>query len=150
MLLADLRSILCAPIVSEGRVVACFNVTHHRLDDLFGDVEIQLAEFIATLAGAALERVAGSEAHFRSLAQNSSDVTTVVDRTGSITYQSSSVEQVFGFAPDELVGRDLASWLHPEDAAQLLAYLDPEAYDEPGERPGPGADATPRRVVAGR
>ncbi len=132
MLLADLRSILCAPIVSEGRVVACFNVTHHRLDDLFGDVEIQLAEFIATLAGAALERVAGSEAHFRSLAQNSSDVTTVVDRTGRITYQSSSVEQVFGFAPDELTGRDLASWLHPEDAAQLLAYLDPEAYDEPG------------------
>ncbi|HEY6472171.1 MAG TPA: EAL domain-containing protein, partial [Acidimicrobiales bacterium] len=132
MLLADLRSILCAPIVSEGRVVACFNVTHHRLDDLFGDVEVQLAEFIATLAGAALERVAGSEAHFRSLAQNSSDVTTVVDRTGSITYQSSSVEQVFGFAPDEMMGRHLASWLHPEDAAQLLAYLDPDAHDEPG------------------
>jgi two-component system sensor kinase len=132
MLLADLRSILCAPIVSEGRVVACFNVTHHRVNDLFGDVEIQLAEFIATLAGAALERVAGSEAHFRSLAQNSSDVTTIVNRTGRITYQSSSVEQVFGFAPDEMVGRDLASWLHPEDAAQLLSYLDPEADDEPG------------------
>src|SRR6202034_1206965 len=109
----------------------CFNVTHHRVDDLFGDVEIQLAEFIATLAGAALERVAGSEAHFRSLAQNSSDVTTVVDHAGRITYQSSSAEQVFGFAPDEMVGRDLASWLHPEDAALLLPHLDPDGSDEP-------------------
>ena len=127
MLLADLRSILCAPIVSEGEIVACFNVTHHEVHDLFGAVEVQLAEFIATLAGAALERVAGSEAHFRSLAQNSSDVTTVVDRSGRITYQSSSVEQVFGFAPEEMVGRELASWLHPEDAAQLLAHLEPGA-----------------------
>ncbi len=130
MLLADLRSILCAPIVSEGQVVACFNVTHHRVNGLFGDVEVQLAEFIATLAGAALERVAGSEAHFRSLAQKSSDVTTVIDRQGRITYQSSSVEQVFGFTPEELVGRDLVSWVHPEDAQDLLAYLDP---DGPGE-----------------
>ena len=131
MLLADLRSILCAPIISEGRVVACFNVTHHQVNDLFGDVEVQLAEFIATLAGAALERVAGSEAHFRSLAQKSSDVTTVIDRQGRITYQSSSVEEVFGFAPEEMVGRELTSWLHPEDAPQLLAYLDPGMHGEP-------------------
>jgi diguanylate cyclase (GGDEF)-like protein/PAS domain S-box-containing protein len=131
MLLADLRSILCAPIISEGRVVACFNVTHHQVNDLFGDVEVQLAEFIATLAGAALERVAGSEAHFRSLAQKSSDVTTVIDRQGRITYQSSSVEEVFGFPPEEMVGRELTSWLHPEDAPQLLAYLDPSMHGEP-------------------
>ena len=148
MLLADLRSILCAPIISEGRVVACFNVTHHQVNDLFGDVEVQLAEFIATLAGAALERVAGSEAHFRSLAQKSSDVTTVIDRQGRITYQSSSVEEVFGFAPEEMVGRELTSWLHPEDAPQLLAYLDPGMHGGAGGRPGPGAHAPPRRVLA--
>ena len=133
MLLADLRSILRAPIISEGRVVACFNVTHHQVNDLFGDVEVQLAEFIATLAGAALERVAGSEAHFRSLAQKSSDVTTVIDRQGRITYQSLSVEQVFGFAPDQMVGRE-SPRLHPEDAPLLLAYLDPGMHGEPEGR----------------
>ena len=112
-------------------MVACVNVTHHQVNDLFGDVEVQLAEFIATLAGVVLERVAGSEAHFRSLAQKSSDVTTVVDRQGRITYQSSSVEQVFGYTPEEMVGRELISWLHPEDAPQLLAYLDHDGGDEP-------------------
>jgi diguanylate cyclase (GGDEF)-like protein/PAS domain S-box-containing protein len=128
LILSDIRSILCAPIVSDGRVVACFSLTHHQVNDLFGDVEVQLAEFIATLAGAALEHVAGSEAHFRSLAQNSSDVTTIVDRSGKITYQSSSVEQVFGLKPDEMVGQDLSSWLHPDDAARLLVYLDSSNY----------------------
>ena len=61
LLLAGLRSALCAPIVSDGDVVACLYVTHRQVGDLFGDLEIQLAEFIATLAGAALEHVAGSE-----------------------------------------------------------------------------------------
>ena len=78
LLLAGLRSVLCAPIVCDGAVVACFYVTHHEVNDLFGEIEVQLAEFIATLAGAALEHVAGSEARFRSLVQNSSDVITIV------------------------------------------------------------------------
>ena len=91
LLLAGLRSALCAPIVSDGEVVACLYVTHHQVGDLFGDLEIQLAEFVATVAGAALEHVAGSEARFRSLAHNSSDVITIVDADGRVTYQSASV-----------------------------------------------------------
>jgi diguanylate cyclase (GGDEF)-like protein/PAS domain S-box-containing protein len=130
MLLAELRSVLCAPIICDGQVVACLYVTHHQVNDLFGDVEVQLAEFIATLAGAALEHVAGSEAHFRSLAQNSSDVITVVDRNGVITYQSSSVEQVFGFRPEYMIGQKLTTWLHPEDAMDLLIYLEASSSGE--------------------
>jgi diguanylate cyclase (GGDEF)-like protein/PAS domain S-box-containing protein len=122
--LALTRSVLCAPILSDGQVVACFYVTHQDTEGHFGDDEVQLAEFIATLAGAALDHVAGSEAHFRSLAQNSSDVITIVDPAGTITYQSSSVNRVFGFAPDEMVGQDLISWLHPDDADELLVFLD--------------------------
>jgi diguanylate cyclase (GGDEF)-like protein/PAS domain S-box-containing protein len=128
LMLAGLRSVLCAPIVSEDRVVACFYMTHHEVNDLFGDTEVQLAEFIATLAGAALEHVAGSEAHFRSLVQNSSDVITIVDRDGRITYQSSSIERAFGFQPQEVVGRDLRSLLQPEAAAILLASLERPAF----------------------
>ena len=128
LVLAGLTSALCAPILSDGEVVACFYLTHHHVNDLFGDLEVQLAEFIATLAGAALEHVAGSEARFRSLAQNSSDVITIVGRDGRITYQSSSLERVFGFSPDDLVGQDLRSWLHPEDTV-LVAALEARAAE---------------------
>ncbi len=122
--LATLRSVLCAPILSDGQVVACLFVTHRQTDGQFGDDEIQLAEVISSLAGAALDHVAGSEAHFRSLVQNSWDVITIVDEDGKITYQSSSVERVFGHAPEEMVGEDLISWLHPDDADELMRYLD--------------------------
>jgi diguanylate cyclase (GGDEF)-like protein/PAS domain S-box-containing protein len=128
LVLAGVTSALCAPIVSDGQVVACFYLTHHHVNDLFGDIEVQLAEFIATLAGAALEHVAGSEARFRSLAQNSSDVITIVGLDGRITYQSSSLERVFGFSPDELVGQDLHAWVHPDDA-ELLAAIEAPATD---------------------
>jgi two-component system sensor kinase len=123
LLLSEERSVLCAPVICEGQVVACFYVTHRQVNDLFGGVEIQLAEFIATLAGAALEHVAGSEARFRSLAQNSSDVITIVDSGGAIVYQSSSVEQIFGVKPDAMLGQPLSSWLHPEDGHELLEYV---------------------------
>jgi diguanylate cyclase (GGDEF)-like protein/PAS domain S-box-containing protein len=124
LLLAGLRSALCAPIVSDGRVVACLYVTHRQVGDLFGDLEVRLAEFLATLAGAALEHVAGSEARFRSLAQNSSDVITIVGADGRVTYQSESMLRVFGYRPEDFVGRELAPQLHPEHSAALLAVLE--------------------------
>src|SRR5581483_9883935 len=81
-------------------------------------------EFVATLAGAARDHVAGSEARFRSLAQNSSDVITIVGADGRITYQSASVTRVFGYRPEDVVGRDLISWLHPDHSAALVAVLE--------------------------
>ncbi|CAN5282987.1 hypothetical protein BH18ACT4_BH18ACT4_04230 [soil metagenome] len=130
LVLAGLTSVLCAPIISDGAVVACFYVTHHHVNHLFGDIEVQLAEFIATLAGATLEHVAGSEARFRSLAQNSSDVITIVGRNGRITYQSSALERVFGYRPEELVGQELRSWLHPDDTDLLVALESPPGDDK--------------------
>ena len=63
---------------------------------------------------AALDR-AQSEARFRTLVQNASDVITVIDAKGAILYQSPSLQRVLGFSPDELLGRNLADLMHPDD-----------------------------------
>jgi signal transduction histidine kinase len=55
VLLAGVRSALCTPVFVRGAVEACFYVTHERVGGLFGPLEEQLAEFVAALAGAALE-----------------------------------------------------------------------------------------------
>jgi len=60
-----------------------------------------------------------SEARFRSLVQNSSDVITVTDARGLITYQSPAVFAILGYASDELGGRRLEELLHSEDADQV-------------------------------
>jgi signal transduction histidine kinase/CheY-like chemotaxis protein/tetratricopeptide (TPR) repeat protein/tRNA A-37 threonylcarbamoyl transferase component Bud32 len=56
---ADVRSALCAPIFVRGVPAGCFYVDHRHVSSLFGDDEQKLAEFIATIAGAALENAAG-------------------------------------------------------------------------------------------
>jgi PAS domain S-box-containing protein len=129
LVLSDVRSVLCAPIICEGVPRACFYVTHGKVGGLFGAEELQLASFISTLAGAALEHVAGSEARFRSLAQNSSDVITIIDSEGLITYQSSSVERVFGY-PTSLTGSRLTDWIHPDDVAHTIDSVAAALRDE--------------------
>jgi diguanylate cyclase (GGDEF)-like protein/PAS domain S-box-containing protein len=70
---------------------------------------------------AARERVQ-SEARFRSLVQNSSDVITVIEADTTIRYQSPSVERVLGYGPDDLVGTKLEGLIHPEDDAKVSAF----------------------------
>ena len=135
LLLSDLRSVLCAPILCDDEVIACLYTTHHQIGGLFGETEIKLAAFVATLAGAALEHMAGSEARFRSLAQNSSDVITIVNAAGIVTYQSSSVGRVFGYPADQMVGSDVRDWVHPDDLHQLVQLLSDPAPAAAGASP---------------
>ncbi len=59
------RSALCVPVHLRRRAVACLYVAHEHVHDLFGPDEERLADFIATIAGAALENAEG----FRQLQQ---------------------------------------------------------------------------------
>ena len=56
---AEERSILCVPVFVRGRAAACVYVAHYQVRSLFGPDEQRLADFIATIAGAALENAEG-------------------------------------------------------------------------------------------
>lgn len=56
LVLAGVRSLLCAPIFVQDDVVGCFLASHSQVGQLFGEEEQRLAEFVARLAGAAMER----------------------------------------------------------------------------------------------
>ncbi|MFL5245247.1 MAG: response regulator [Gemmataceae bacterium] len=58
-LLAGVRSALCAPVFVRGKPAGCFYVDHRNVSGLFGADEERLSEFIATIAGAALENAEG-------------------------------------------------------------------------------------------
>lgn len=135
LVLSGIRSALAAPISVHGEVRSCLYVTHRQLGELFGDEEVQLAEVIATLAGAAYEHLLGSETRFRALAQSSSDVITLVDADGVIGYQSAAVHTVFGMPPSVLVRRPVTDWVHPEDVERFSQVLaDAAATAGDGER----------------
>ena len=123
LLLSGIRSALAAPIYVQGEAISCLYATHRQVGELFGEEEIQLADFIATLAGAAFEHLLGSETRFRSLAQNSSDVTTLVDREGVVSYQSLAVSRVFALPADAMIGKPVTDWVHPADLTRFAAAL---------------------------
>lgn len=55
-----------------------------------------------------------SEQRFRNLVQYSSDVTTVINPDGTITYESPSFYRLFGYE-ELLVGRNVFEFIHPDD-----------------------------------
>jgi diguanylate cyclase (GGDEF)-like protein/PAS domain S-box-containing protein len=70
------------------------------------------------------KRAAGrSEARFRSLVQNSSDLIAVLDERGDFTYLAPSVHSVLGFEADELIGVQFAELLHADERAAIETAL---------------------------
>jgi PAS domain S-box-containing protein len=52
---------------------------------------------------------------FRSLVENSPDAISLIDAEGQILYGSASTAKIFGYQPDEIVGRNCLDLMHPED-----------------------------------
>ncbi|MBW3631338.1 MAG: PAS domain S-box protein, partial [Gemmatimonadetes bacterium] len=74
----------------------------------------------------AAEMLRRSEEHFRALIERASDIITILEADGTIRYESPSAERVVGYRPDELVGRNVFEFIHPEDhgrAREELAKL---------------------------
>jgi PAS domain S-box-containing protein len=59
--------------------------------------------------------MAASFEGFRSLIEHSPDAISVIDPQGEILYGSASTTKVFGYSPQELVGRNWLELVHPED-----------------------------------
>ncbi|HEY8402806.1 MAG TPA: PAS domain S-box protein [Cytophagaceae bacterium] len=56
-----------------------------------------------------------SEARFRSLVQNSSDIITVLGPDKTINYISYSGEKILGYKQNDLEGTNLMNYIHPQD-----------------------------------
>jgi diguanylate cyclase (GGDEF)-like protein/PAS domain S-box-containing protein len=67
--------------------------------------------------------LATSEARFRSLVQNSSDVILIVDPDTSVRYASPAAKQVLGLAVPQLVGTRFLDHVHPDDEAAANRFF---------------------------
>ncbi len=65
------------------------------------------------------EELRRSEARFRSLVQNASDVITVVTAQGIILYESPALLPILGYHPEARLEQNMLDFIHPVDAAQL-------------------------------
>ncbi|WP_433065908.1 putative bifunctional diguanylate cyclase/phosphodiesterase [Dactylosporangium sp. CS-033363] len=65
-----------------------------------------------------------SEQRFQALVQHSSDVVTVIDAAGIVTYQSESITRVFGYLPEQFAGINLTERMLADSAELLVAAVE--------------------------
>ena len=61
------------------------------------------------------EKLQQSELFYRNLVADSLDGMVVTDKAGVISFGSSSVEKILGYNPEELPGKNIFDFMHPED-----------------------------------
>jgi PAS domain S-box-containing protein len=71
----------------------------------------------------AVEMLRTSEERFRALIEKAADVSALLTVEGTFTYVSPSVERVMGYTPDQVIGKSIAEWIHPEDLSQAMHAL---------------------------
>jgi diguanylate cyclase (GGDEF)-like protein/PAS domain S-box-containing protein len=98
-------------------------------------VTLEIVEALQAIAAQAALAVEGtelsehlqrqrSEAHFRTLIQNASDVILVAGVGGELRYLSPSCERALGVPVERLGGRRVQDLVHPEDADRVTHLLD--------------------------
>ena len=89
------------------------------------------------------DRTAASEARYRLLADNATDIIATYGLDGVFEYVSPSIEGAMGYRPEELVGRSFWQFMHPDDVEDLKAAF--AAYLKAG--PGASSPRVPYRGV---
>jgi PAS domain S-box-containing protein len=114
---ASLDSVLFAPLLIKGIVVGLlglankpggFTETDARMASTFGELAA-----IALLNSRALESLRSSEERFRAVAQTAGDAIITIDSRGNIVFWNEAATTIFGYAPDEAIGKPL-TFIMPE------------------------------------
>ena len=64
-----------------------------------------------------------TEEHFRLITDNASDMISIHTPDTIVTYVSPSVRRVLGYEPEELVGRSVFEFVHPDDVPRVSRLL---------------------------
>ena len=81
------------------------------------------------------EQVMGeSGRRYRSLVENTSDILTLIDADGTVHYESSALERVMGYRPEDQLGTNAFDWIHPDDMERALDIF-VEVLNTPGLHP---------------
>lgn len=101
-------------VETTGRTVEIASGERHRLV-IVRDVERRVA---------AEQSLKASEARYRLLADNSTDMVFQLDRSLACQYASPACREILGYTPDEMLGGAWLATAHPEDAPEVAQALE--------------------------
>ncbi len=72
-----------------------------------------------------------SEERFRTMVENGNDIISIISDTGTVRFISPSIESVLGFAPGEIVNKNVNELVHPDEQQKVATALT-DALAHPG------------------
>ncbi len=66
-----------------------------------------------------------SEELFRMMIEEGSDLILILEKSGTIIYQSPSIERILGYGAEDMIGKDVIEFIHPADLRKFVT-----AYSE--------------------
>jgi len=109
------------PIMEKDQVIGTLTIIEDVSERVLREGELQ--NHIQRLKKTE-ETLRRSEAYYRSLIENTSDIITVIDSEGLVCFASPSVERVLGYSPGELNNRQVWELIHPEDLPKFAELHD--------------------------
>ena len=132
---AGLRSIICTPLVYRNEVIGTVHFCAKK-PNAYTERDLRLSEKIGVqIAGAMAnaqlfndlrkteKSLRESEASSTTLIENSSDVIFTLDSRGIFLFVSPAWKRRFGYPVSEVIGKDFAPFVHPDDVAPVFEYL---------------------------
>jgi diguanylate cyclase (GGDEF)-like protein/PAS domain S-box-containing protein len=106
----------------DGRHIdALVSLVGVRVDGRISEISVCLQDITSLKAQQrAAER---EEARWRSLSQNASDVSLIVDASLLITYVSPALTALLGYSEDDVLGTQLLALIHADDKARVAAAM---------------------------
>jgi diguanylate cyclase (GGDEF)-like protein/PAS domain S-box-containing protein len=143
----DERGRMIGPGIAPAAVAAAaaIFVAGHALTES-GGLEPVVALVAGTAALVVLARLAGllreneslrravgtGEEHFRALSENINDAVVICDLKAIVQYASAGALKMYRYGPDELLGRSMHEFVHPEDLPRVRAAFGEFLADEDG------------------
>ena len=122
-----LKSVLGIPILTGNIVVAVIIFYAREIHEYTKNLVDLIFTFsnLGTLISNLLipQKLLDYQDDFPLLRENNSDAVTIIDIDGNILYNSSSVKAVFGYQPEDLIGKNLLTFIHKEDYLLVIDKL---------------------------
>ncbi len=140
---APLASLLCAPLIISGEVLAMLALANKPGG--FADSDLRMAAAFSELAAVALlncrslESLETSEERFRSVVQTASDAIISVTEKEDIVFWNRAAETIFGYTPDEAIGKNSALLLPEPQRSRYVQQREQGLL--------PAVDAKPQEII---
>jgi diguanylate cyclase (GGDEF)-like protein/PAS domain S-box-containing protein len=127
------KSLICVPLFQGPRVIGAINVMSRATGKRLTEEDRQTMEILSVVLSAAVSHAAEYEARraqsealsrFKTLFEGASIGILRSDRDGDVVEVNPAVEELLGYAADELVGVNFRDTFHPDDVAATNELFD--------------------------